>query len=129
MLHCSQCLPEIISFQILFFLHINITTTFQSLIYICLVLSGCINYNRKFPCGNSLFRDKILTCYHHRIMSTWFQYQKSIASWIHHINNKRIQAPGRLPFFALHHPPTLEAYTRPTKNISYKKFTQLDSLS
>ena len=62
-------------------------------------------------------------CYHHRIISTWVQYEKSIAAWIHHINNNKILAPGRPPFLTLHHPLTIEAST-----CSYKHCTQLDSL-
>ena len=62
-------------------------------------------------------------------MSTWVQYEKSIASCIHRIRNKRTHSPGRPPFFTLHHPPTPEASTCPTfTNHSYKNCTQLDSL-
>ena len=59
----------------------------------------------------------------------WGQSEKSIAAWIERIINKRIQSSGLLHFLTLHHLPTLEAPTHPTKiNCSYKNFTQLDSL-
>ena len=54
----------------------------------------------------------------------WVQYKKFIKVWLHHIRNIRIQATGRTHVFNLHHPPTLEASTRPTKKISYKYCTQ-----
>ena len=56
LLHYSQCLPEIISFQIMVYyietLHVNVDKKIQSLLYICLVLSGCIEYNIKVRFGN-----------------------------------------------------------------------------
>ena len=62
-------------------------------------------------------------------MPTWVQYEKFKAAWINCIRNKRIKVPGRPPFLTLHHPPTLEASTCPTKNyFSFKNYTQLDSL-
>ena len=62
-------------------------------------------------------------------MSTGVQSNKSIAACIHHIRNKRVQAPVRPPFLSLHQPPTHEASTCPTlKNRDYKNHTQLDSL-
>ena len=97
-------------------LHVNVTTNLQSLIYIFLVLLGFVNYNRKLTCGKLLFWDKTLTHYHHRTMSTWSEYEKSISAWIHHIMRKIIQAPGRPPFLTLHHRPTLEYFTHLTKN-------------
>ena len=49
LLHCSQCLSEIISSCIMVCSFKNkpvyFTTNFQSLIYICLVLSVCVKYN------------------------------------------------------------------------------------
>ena len=73
--------------------------------------------------------ERYLTHYLHNTISTWIQFEKSIASWIHHINNKSIKAPGRHPFITIHHPPTLEASNWPDKNnCSYQNCTQLDSL-
>ena len=121
MLHCSQCSPEIISFQIVFCslkkIHFNFTTNLQSLLYIYPVLSGCVDRNRKFPCGNSLIWYKTLTHYHRHTMSKWGQSDKYIAAWIHHISNKMIQAPGLPPFLTLYHALTLEAFNCPTKTI------------
>ena len=109
--------------------HVNVTTSFQSLIYLCLVLSGCVKHSRKLLCENSLFWDNKLARYLHHTMTTWGQSEKSIAAWIHHIRIKMIQYPGLPPFLVLHLPPTLEASTRPTKNsCSSKNCTHLDSL-
>ena len=121
MLHCSQFLPEIISYQIMVCWHsskkhVNVTTSLKNLLYLCLVFPGYIKHNRKFPCGNSIFQDKTVMYYIHHTMSMWGQYDKSIAACIHHISVKRIQAPGRPPFLTIHHPPTFESSTRPTKN-------------
>ena len=99
------------------YIYVNVTTNLQSFLYLCLVNSGCVKHNMKFPAGNSLFQDKTLTCYHHCTISTWGQSEKSIVSWIYCIRNKKIQAPGRPPFLALHHPATLEASTYPTKSL------------
>ena len=110
-LHCSQCSPEIISFQIMICwhslkkLHVNATKNMQSLLYICFLLSGCVKYNKKFPCGKSLFREKTLTHYHHRTMSGLSQYKKYIAAYIHCRSTKNIQATGRPPLIMIHHPP------------------------
>ena len=52
----------------------------------------------------------------------WDQYEKSIKVWLHLIRNKRIQEPGHITVLTLHHPLTLEASTRPTKQ-SYKNCT------
>ena len=110
-------------------LHVNVTTNLQSLIYIFLVLLGFVNYNRKLTCGKLLFWDKTLTHYHHRTMSTWNEYEKSISAWIHRIRTKRIQAPGRPSLLTLNHPPTLEASTCATEMSCLPKiYTQLDSL-
>ena len=82
LLHFSKCSPEIISFHIMvcyFKKHVNVTTNFQSLIYLCLVPSVFVKHNINFPCGNSLFQDKTSTHYHHCTMSTWVQSEKSIA--------------------------------------------------
>ena len=107
--------------------HVNITKNLQSLLYLCRLNSGCFKHDSKFPCGKSLFQYMTLTRYLHRIISTWGQYEKSIEAWVHHIRNLRIQAPGCPPFLTLHHPTTIEAYTRPTKkSYSSKNFTQLD---
>ena len=61
-------------------------------------------------------------------MSTWGKSDKYISEWIHCIKNKRIQAPGHPTFLMLHHPPTLEFSTRPTKTFPTKNCTLLDSL-
>ena len=61
-------------------------------------------------------------------MSMWVQTKTYIVAWIHCIIHKRIQAPWRPPFLTIHHPPTIEASTCPTKKCSYKNCTQLDSL-
>ena len=59
----------------------------------------------------------------------WGQYEKSVKVWLLRISNKSIQAPGNPPVFTLNHPPTLEASTRSTKNISsYINCTQFDFL-
>ena len=94
---------------------VNVTTNVQSLLYLCLVLSGFVKHNRNFPCQNLLLWDRTPTRYNYRIMSTWGKYEKSIKSWVQCIRNKRIKAPGRPHFFILHHPPTLEASTFPTE--------------
>ena len=107
----------ILWFVILEILHVNFTTSLQSLLYLCLVLSGFLKHNRNFTCGKSLFLDKTLTRYHHRTMLTWVQNEKFIASWIHRISNIRVQTTGRHPFLILHHPPTLEASSLPIKTI------------
>ena len=79
--------------------------------------------------GKLFFWNKTLTHYHHRTMSMWVQYEKSIAAWLHHISNKFIQAPRKSPLLTLNHTHTLEASTCPTKNnCSSKNCTQLDSL-
>ena len=109
-------------------LHVNVTTNLQSLLYLCLVLSGCVKHNRKFPCGNLLFRDRKLTRYHHCTISTWVQSENSIAEWLQHIRNKSIQAPWRPPLINVHPPPTPEASTFPIKILPYKNCTQLYSL-
>ena len=57
----------------------------------------------------------------HRNIPTWSQSEKSIAAYIHHIRNKSIQDPGLPPFLTIHHPPTLEASTRSTKNACSSK--------
>ena len=86
--------------------------------------------NRKFTCGNSILRDKTLTHYICRTMSTWDQYEKATAAWIHRTRTKTIHAPGHPPLITLHHPPNLEYSTHPTKkSFSSQNFTQLDSLS
>ena len=113
-------MPEIISFQ---------TKNLQILLCLCLVISGFLKHNRTFPCGNSLFRDKILTHYHHYTMSTWGQSERAISAWIQRIMTKRIHSPVRPPFFTIHHPPTLEDPTCPTKkSCSSKNYTQLNYL-
>ena len=62
-------------------------------------------------------------------MYTWLQSMKSIVAWIHNIRTEMIQASGSPPFLTLHHLPTLEASTCPTKrSCSSKNCTQLDSL-
>ena len=92
-------------------LHVNVTMHVKSLLYLCLVLSGCVNHSRKFTCGNSLLLDKTLPRYPHRTISMWVQYEKAIAEWFHCIRNKRIQSPGLPLFLTIHHPTTLEAST------------------
>ena len=68
-------------------------------------------------------------CYLRRTIATWVQSDKSIASFLYCIINKSIQAPGRPPLLTLHHPPTLEASTCPTrKPCSSKNSTQFDIL-
>ena len=110
-------------------LHVDDTTHFQSLIYLCLVFSGCFKQRSKFPCGNSIFRVQTLTCYLHRTISTWGKSEKFIHAWLHRISNKSIKAPGCPPFLTLHHLPTLEASNHPTKNYCFSKnCTQFDSL-
>ena len=101
---------------------------FKSLLYLCLVFSVCVKYNGNFPRVNSLFWYNKLMCYRHQTMTTWSQTEKYIAAWILRIRNRKIYAPGRPTFFTLHHLTILEAHTCPTKNISYKNCTQLDSL-
>ena len=92
----------------------------------CLLPSGSVKNNRKLPCGNSLFWDNKLNFYLHSTMSTCGQYEKSIAAWIHCIRDKSTQSPGRLPFIMIHHSPTFESSTRPTKkSCSSKNCTQL----
>ena len=62
-------------------------------------------------------------------MSMWVQSEKFIDAFLHGISTKSIQAPGRPPFIMLHHPPTIEASTRPTKKSCYSKnCTQFNSL-
>ena len=61
---------------------------------------------------------------HVHVGSNW----ESISAWIHHIRNGSIKTPGCPHLLTLHHPPTLEDFTRQTKKCSYKNFTQLDSL-
>ena len=100
----------------------NVTTNLQSLLHLYILISGFAKHKIKFPCGNSLFQDKTLTHYHNCNMSTWYQYEKSISSWIHFISNKRIQAPGHHPFLLLNHPPTFEASNHQTKNNFLQKF-------
>ena len=103
------------------------TKKLQSLLYLCLVLSGCVEHSRKSLCVNSLFLDKKLTRYLHKIISKWGQCEKCIDAWIHLIRAKRIEAPGLLPFLTLHHPPTLEGSACPTENsCSSKNCTHLD---
>ena len=134
MLHCSKFSPKITSFKLWFVdilkkIHLNITTNLQSLLYLCLLISGSVKHDSKFTCGNSLYQYKTLTRYLHRTMYTWSQYEKSISAWVHHNSNIRIQAPGCPPFLTLHHPTTIKIYTCPTKkSCSSKNFTQLDSL-
>ena len=96
---------------------------------LCLLISGCVKQHRKFPFGNSPFRVQTLMRDIHRTMSTWGQYEKSIAAWIHSIKTERIHVPGYPPSIKQHHLPTLEASTHPTeKSCSSKNFTQFDSL-
>ena len=109
--------------------HVNVTTKFQSLLYLCVLFSGCVNNNSKLPCGNSLSRDNTLTRYLHHNMYPWVQYEKSISAWVHCTRNKSIHPPWYPPLLTLHQLPTLEASTLPTKKyVPYKKFTQFDSL-
>ena len=92
--------------------------------------SGCVKHNRNFPCGKSLFPENILTRYLRRIISMWGQSEKSIAAWLHCIRTKKMQDPVITPFFMIHHPPILEASTRPDKHsCSSINSTQLDYLS
>ena len=108
---------------------VNSTTNFQSLIYFCLLLSGCVNQHRKYPCGNPLFQVQTLMHYLHRTMSTRGQSDKAISAWLECIRTKRIQSPGLPPFLTLHHPPTLESSTGLTKNyFPSKNCTQFNSL-
>ena len=59
----------------------------------------------------------------------WRQSNKDILVWIHRISTKQIHATGRPPFLTLHPLPTLEDFTRPTKNYSSSKnCTQFDFL-
>ena len=85
-------------------------------------------HSTKFACGKSLFLEKILMCYLHHTMYTWGQSEKSIASWIRRIRDKRIQDPGRPPFLMPHHPPNLEPSTLLIKKMFLKNDTQLNSL-
>ena len=97
----------------------------QSLLYICLVLSGCVKHSMKFPCGISILQYKTLTQYIHHTISTWEQYEKTISSWIHRIRTIRIHYPRRLNFLILHYSQTLEDSTCPTKrSYSSKTYTQ-----
>ena len=99
------------------------------LLYICLILSGCVQQHSKFSCGNSLFQVQTLMYYPHLTMFTWGQSDRYISAWIHGISTKQIQTPGCLPFLTLHHLSTLEYSTIPTKKFcSSKNFTQFDSL-
>ena len=127
LLHCSQYLPEIISFYIMVCSfkkkHVNVTTNLQSFLYIFLVLSVCVKHNRTFAYGNSLLRDKKLTHYHHHTMSTWGQNEKSIKAWIRCIRNISIKALGHNPSLKLQQSPTLEASNRLTKTIVPPKFS------
>ena len=94
-----------------------------------ILISGCIKQCRKFPCGNPLFQEQILTRDLHYTISTWGQSEKAIAACLHHIGTEKIQAPGRPAFLTLHHPPTLESPTWPTKKSCYSKnCTQCDSI-
>ena len=95
-----------------------------SVLYFQVVLSVI----EKFSSGNSLFWYKTLTLYHHRTIYTWGQSEKSIVAWIQRISNESIHEPGRHALTTLHHTPTLEYSTCPTKSFSYKNCTQLDSL-
>ena len=110
-------------------LHINAATNLYILLYICLVLSGCVKHSSKLPCEKTLFWAKTSTRKLHRTMSTWGQSEKSIAAWIHFISTKRIQDPGRTPFLTLYHTYNLEASTLPTKNsCTSQNCTQFNSL-
>ena len=110
-------------------LHVNATTNLQSLLYIFLVLSGCVKQSRKLPCGNSLFRVHTLTHYLHYTMYIWDRYEKDTSACIHCIRSKSIQDPGRPPLLTLHQPSTLEASTCMTKNsCSSKNCTQFNPL-
>ena len=94
-------------------------------LYFKVVLRNVVNY----LVSNYFLWVHTLTRCIHRNIYTWFQYEKAISTWLQHIRTKIIQAPGCHPFLTLHHPPTLEASTSPTKlNCSYKTFTQLDYL-
>ena len=111
LLHCSQCLPEIISYQNMVCWHsskkhVNVTTSLKNLLYLCLIFSGYVKHNRKFPCGNSIFQDKTVMYYIHHTMSMWGQYEKATSAFIHHIRTKMIQSQGHPPFLTIHHSPT-----------------------
>ena len=102
-------------------LHVNATTNLQSLLYLCRLVSGCVNQRRKFPCDNKTLwvknsmRDILCP------MLTWGKSEKSIYACLHHTRTKIIQAPGRPLLLMLHQPTTLEAYTCLTKKYcSYK---------
>ena len=101
----------------------------QCLRYLCLVISSFKKQRRKSPRGNPFLQAQILTHYIYQTMSTWGQYEKSIAALIHHIRTKMTQTPGQHPLLIWHHPPNLEDFIRLTKNsCSSKNCTQFDSL-
>ena len=109
--------------------HDNVTTNLQSLLYICLVLSGYVKQRSNFPCGNSLFEVHILMRYLRCNISTWGKSEKAISTWLHRIRTKRIHPPGRHHFLTLHRPSTFEASPCPTKRYcSSKYFTHLNLL-
>ena len=84
---------------------------------------------QEIPLWQINFWDQTLTCCIHCTMSTWVQSEKSIGTSLHGIRNKTIHPPGRPPFIMIYHPPTLEAYTCPTKKSCYSKnYTQFNSL-
>ena len=115
-------LPEIFSFQIMVCCHsfkkymLLSLQVWKQFVCLYLLLSGCVKRRRKLPCVNTLFWVHTLTRYLHCVMSTWGQYENSIAAWLHHIRIQRIQVPGRPTFLTLLYPPTLENSTNPTKN-------------
>ena len=101
----------------------------QSLLYICLLLSGYVKDSTKLYSGREIFRDKTLTRHLRRTMSMRGQSDKSIAVLIYQMSNKTTKAPWCLPLITLHQWPTLEASNHQTKNhCSSKNYTQLYSL-
>ena len=95
-------------------------------LYFKVVLRNVVNY----LVSNYFLWVHTLTRCIHRNIYTWVQYEKAISTWLQHIRTKIIQAPGCHPFLTLHHPPTLEASTWPTKKSCFSKsIPQLDSLS
>ena len=68
-------------------------------------------------------------CYLHLTMSMWVQYEKLKSAWLCVTSTESIQAPGYPTFLTRYHPPTLEAYTFPTKKpCSSKNWTHFNSL-
>ena len=105
-------------------IHVKSTTNFQGLLYICLVLSSCVEIYKKFPSVNSLLWVQTLTRYLQRTISKWGQSDKYPAAWICCTRTKRIQAPGRPPFITLHQLPLAQLKSL----VSSKNFTHFDSL-